>query len=214
MSAKDCHHHHEERKKLFSRLIMGVAGLIILLALVIFIIWAVLHPTKPNFVLQDVTVYNLTTTAGPPYILTSTIQVTISSKNPNDRIGIYYQKFDVYVTYRTQQITMATVLQPSYQGHHDVTVWSPFLYGNAVPISPYLQVVLSQDLNVGSMLVTVKMAGRVRWKVGSWVSGKYHLDVNCPAYLRFGNPTEGIPVGPTLKFQLLQHCHVETAIGS
>ncbi|PON47260.1 Late embryogenesis abundant protein [Trema orientale] len=214
MSVKDCGHHHDERKKLVRRLVMAAALLITLLALVIFLVWAILHPTKPRFVLQDVTVYNFTAANGPPYILTSTIQVTLSSKNPNDRIGIYYQKLDVYVTYRTQQITVATLLPSSYQGHHDVTVWSPFLSGYSVPISPYLQQVLSQDLNVGSMLVTVRIAGKVKWKVGSWVSGKYHLDVNCPAYLRFGNPTGGIPVGPALKLQLLQSCHVETALGS
>ncbi|XP_062082565.1 NDR1/HIN1-like protein 1 [Humulus lupulus] len=214
MSVKDCGNHHDGRKKLIRRLIMAIAGLIILLSLVVFLVWAILHPEKPGFILQDVTIYNFTTTTVPPYILTTVTQLTISSKNPNDRIGIYYQKLDVCVTYRAQQITVATLLPPSYQGHHDVAVWSPLVYGNAVPISPFLQQVLSQDLNVGSMLVNVKIGGRVKWKVGTWVSGRYRLDVNCPAYLRFGNPTGVYPVGPAVKLQLLQRCHVETALGS
>ncbi|KAM6576535.1 hypothetical protein CsatB_028372 [Cannabis sativa] len=215
MSVKDCGHHHNERKKMVRRLIMAVAALIILLAMVVFLVWAILQPHKPTFILQDVTLYNFTTTTAPPYILTTVTQLTISSKNPNGRIGIYYQKLDVYVTYREQQITAATLLPYSYQGHHDVAVWSPLVFGNAVPVSPYLQQVLSQDLNFGSMLIEVKIEGRVKWKVGTWVSGRYRLGVSCPAYLRFGNPTGGLPtMGPVVKLQLFQRCHVETTLVS
>ncbi|KAL5575937.1 hypothetical protein UlMin_017636 [Ulmus minor] len=218
MSAKDCGHHDEERRKLLRRILIAIAGLIILIAIVIFFIWAILHPTKPRFILQDVTIYNFSTAAGPPYTLTSYIQVTISSRNPNDHIGIYHRKLDVYATYRTQQITEATLLPGTYQGHKDTVVWSPFLVGSFVPISPYLQQGLSQDLNFGSILINVKIDGRIKWKVGSWISGTYHLYVNCPAFVRLGEPGAAaggtVAVGPVMKFQLFQRCHVETALGS
>ncbi|GMN61168.1 hypothetical protein TIFTF001_030261 [Ficus carica] len=215
MSVKDCGNHHTERRKHVRYVVIGL-GVVGVLAVVILLIWAILHPTKPRFVLQDVTVYNFTFTpsAGPPpYALTATMQVTLSSRNPNDRVGIYYNHLDVFTTYRGQQITAALLLPASYQGHGDVTIWSPVLFGNDVPISPYLQQVLSQDLNVGAMLVDVKIVGRVKWKVGSWVSGKYYLDVNCPAYVRFAGPTGMVPVGPAVKLQVLQRCQVETGLG-
>ncbi|KAJ7948047.1 Late embryogenesis abundant protein [Quillaja saponaria] len=218
MSVKECGHHEEESRQLFRRILAGILAFIILVLIVIFLIWAILRPSKPSFILQDATVYvfNLSSsqpslTSPTPNTLTSTIQVTLSSRNPNGRIGIYYQNLDIYATYRSQQITLATLLPNSYQGHKDITVWSPYLYGNAVPVSPYLMNSLQQDQNSGAVLVNVKVNGRVKWKVGTWISGKYHIYVNCPAYIRFaGDEHSGFGVvGPAVKFQLLQGCSVD-----
>jgi hypothetical protein len=50
---------------------------------------------------------------------------------------------------------------------------------------------MKQDIAAGYVLLHVKVDGRVKWKVGSWVSGGYHLFVNCPALLA----TSGSAVG-------------------
>lgn len=146
-------------------------------------------------------------------ILVPFLQVTLSSRNPNDRVGVFYDRVDVYATYRGQQITLPTMLPPTYQGHKDVDVWSPFIYGNTVPVAPYVAAALGEDQVTGRVLVNVKVDGRVRWKVGTWVSGRYHLYVNCPAYIVFGcnrvNSCGGIAVGSGVKFQLVQSCHVD-----
>ncbi|KAG8371131.1 hypothetical protein BUALT_Bualt13G0054900 [Buddleja alternifolia] len=142
-----------------------------------------------------------------PNLLTTTLQITISSRNPNDRIGIYYDKIDVYAAYHSQQITLPTLLPATYQGHKDIAVWSPFTYGNAVPMAPYLAVSLNQDQMAGTVLINVKIDGRVRWKVGTFVSGRYHLFVNCPAYINFGNKNNAIAVGSGMKYQLIMDCH-------
>ncbi|KAJ1384550.1 Late embryogenesis abundant protein [Sesbania bispinosa] len=100
------------------------------------------HPPthKPRFILQGrhVFSFNLSSTGDtpspnhlpPPNTLTLSMQVTLSALNPNSRIGIYYQKLDAYASYRGQQISLATELPPTYQGHRDVSVWSPLLFGN------------------------------------------------------------------------------------
>lgn len=213
MSVKNCGHHHHDRRKLYRRLLIGIAALLGLIAFVVFLVWVILRPSKPHFTLQDVTVYNFTASPSPPYTLTTTMQMTITTTNPNDRIGIYYVKLDVYGTYRNQQISLPAVMPQAYQGHREVTVWSPFLSGDTVPISPYLQQYLAQDLNAGAVLVNIKIDGQLKWKVGTWISGKYHLDVNCPAYIRFGDQKSGFAVS-VMKFQLVQGCSVETALGS
>ncbi|XP_028783205.1 NDR1/HIN1-like protein 1 [Neltuma alba] len=100
------------------------------------------------------------------------------------------------------------MLPATYQGHKDVAVWSPFLYGTAVPVSPYVCQSLTQDQNAGGMLVNVKVNGRVKWKVGSWVSGKYHLFVNCPAFIRLAGDGIGA-TGPAIKYQIMQSCSVD-----
>ncbi|GMG98417.1 hypothetical protein Nepgr_000257 [Nepenthes gracilis] len=206
-NVKECGHHHDDRRVFYQRIFAGLLTLIIIILLIILLIWLILRPTKPSFILQDATVYAFNVTQ--PNLLTTTFQVTVSTRNPNDRIGVYYEKLDVYAAYRNQQITLPTLLPPTYQGHKDTVVWSPFLYGNSVPVAPYLTLSLSEDQNAGLVLVNIKIDGRVKWKVGTWISGRYHLWVNCPAYITFGSRNNGIRVGPAIKYQLATSCEVD-----
>ncbi|XP_010271387.2 PREDICTED: NDR1/HIN1-like protein 12 [Nelumbo nucifera] len=85
-------------------------------------------------------------------------------RNPNDKISIYYNRLDVFVEYSNQQITLPTRLPPTYEGHKDFNIWSPFIYGSNVLIAPYPVVSLSQDQNIRTVLIKIKVYGRVRWK--------------------------------------------------
>ncbi|EEF38597.1 conserved hypothetical protein [Ricinus communis] len=208
MCEKKCDH-HGQKHELHRRLFWGIITLAVIVLVVIFFIWLILQPHKPRFILQDATV-NALTFSGTNF-LTSNIQVTLSTKNPNERIGIYYEKLDIYASYRNQQMTLGTQLPRSYQGHKDITIWSPFLYGNSVPMSPYLASALNEDLDAGAVLVNIKVDGYLKWKVGSWISGRYRINVNCPAYMTFGNRNHGIADGVGIKYQFVQGCSVEVA---
>ncbi|KAJ7976206.1 NDR1/HIN1-like protein 12 [Quillaja saponaria] len=206
MSVKECGHHKDRRRKIFRRIFAGILVFLFIVLLTILIIWLVLKPSKPSFILQDATVY--TFNASTPNILTSNFQVTLSSRNPNDKIGIYYDRLDAYATYRNQQITLRVALPPTYQDHKEVNVWSPYVFGNNVPVAPYNSVALSQDQNNGAVLILLKIDGRVRWRVGAFISGRYHIHVKCPAYITFGNRNTGVYVGNAVKYQLVQRCSV------
>ena len=207
MSVKECHHHKGKKHKLWRRIFWGIVIFAFIVLLTVLIIWAILKPSKPTFILQDVTVYGFNATI--PNFLTSSFQVTLSSRNPNDKIGVYYDRLDTYVTYRNQQVTYRTSIPPSYQGHKEEDVWSPFVYGTNVPVAPYNFVGLSQDQTNGNVLVLVKIDGKVRWKVGTFVSGHYNLYVRCPAFITFGPQSTGIALGKNaVKYQLVQRCTV------
>ncbi|XP_020221962.1 NDR1/HIN1-like protein 1 [Cajanus cajan] len=207
MSVKECEHHKGKKRKIFQRIFWGIVVFLFIVLVTILIIWAILKPTKPTFILQDVTVYAFNATVAN--FLTSNFQVTLSSRNPNDHIGVYYDRLDTYVTYRSQQVTYRTAIPPSYQGHKEVDVWSPFVYGTNVPVAPFNFLSLSQDQTNGNVLVTIKIDGRVRWKVGAFISGRYHLYVRCPAFINFGPANNGISVGKdAVKYQLVQRCSV------
>ncbi|KAL5709196.1 hypothetical protein ACHQM5_019911 [Ranunculus cassubicifolius] len=208
MSAKDCGNHGGHKKKLYRRLFAAFLIFIILILFTILIIWLILRPTKPRFTLQDATVYNFNVSTGT-FLLTSYFQVTVTTRNPNDRIGIYYDKLDIFASYHGQQITLANSISKTYQGHNDINVWSPFLSGTAVPLAPFLAVNLAQDQSTGNILVNIRIDGRVRWKVGTWTSGRYHLFVNCPAYLTFGNKYTVGGGGVGIKYALDQGCSVD-----
>ncbi|KAL5672648.1 hypothetical protein ACJX0J_016954, partial [Zea mays] len=134
--------------------------------------------------------------------------VTLASRNPNERVGVYYDRLDVYASYKYQQLTVAASLPPAYQGHGDVGVWSPVLAGPNVPLAPYLADALRQDCQAGYLVLQVKVDGRVRWKVGSWVSNHYHLFVTCPAFLVTAGGN-GAPGAAGFRFQTTTYCHVE-----
>ncbi|XP_047937679.1 NDR1/HIN1-like protein 1 [Salvia hispanica] len=209
MTSKDCGNHDDHhRKKLYRNIFLAAAAFAAAVLLAILLVWLILRPTKPHFILQDATVFAFNLSG--PSLLTATFQITLSARNPNARIGVYYDRLDVYAAYHSQQITLPMRLPPSYQGHKDITVWSPFVYGREVPVAPYLATSLGQDELTGTVLIHVRVDGRVRWKVGTFISGSYHLYVSCPAYINFGHKYDGITaVGSGIKYQLLMDCNVD-----
>ncbi|KAL3626949.1 hypothetical protein CASFOL_029162 [Castilleja foliolosa] len=185
MTEKECGHHEDHRRKLYRHLLLTVLIFIPFILFIILLIYLILRPTKPHFVLQDATVYAFNLSAASN-LLTTTLQVTLSARNPNDRIGIYYDRVDVYAAYHGQQITVPTLLPATYQGHKDVTVWSPFIYGMEVPVSPYTGAALNEDGIAGKVMVNIRVDAKIRWwRVGTFISGKYHLFVNCPAFINY-----------------------------
>jgi len=206
---KECSHHKDRRRKRLRRCCAGLLIFNFILLIIILLIWAILQPKKPQFIIQDATIYAFNVSA--PYFITSSIQVTIYSRNPNDKIGVNYDKLDVFATYRSQQITFYTAIPPVYQGHKDVNVWSPFISGVNVPVAPYNGASLTQDQSAGTVALTIKIDGRVRFKVGTYMSRRYHLHVKCPARIDFGSSSRSngvIVSGNAVKYQLTQSCRV------
>lgn len=207
MSIKDCGHHKDHKKERLRRIFAGVLIFLFVVLLVILIIWAVLRPAKPKLILQDATVYGFNLTGST--LLTSVFQVTVQSRNPNDKIGIYYDRLVTYATYNDQQITLPTGIPPTYQDTKGMNIWSPYLQGQKVPIAPYIGMQIEQARSMGTVQLVIKMDGRVRFRVGSFVSGSYRIHVNCPAIIPFGNDNAGVMVGNNaIKYQLIQNCDV------
>ncbi|KAL2503129.1 NDR1/HIN1-like 1 [Forsythia ovata] len=205
--AEKCSHHKGKRQRFIRGCCACFLITVFILLFVILLVWAILQPKKPRFILQDATIFSLNVSA--PNIISTTVQVTINSRNPNSKVGVYYDKLSVYASYHSQQITYYTIIPPVYQGHKDTNVWSPFVYGNNVPVAPYNGLALSQDQSNGAIRMIFKIDGRVKWKVGTFVSGRYHLHVTCPAYIPIGNNRNtGIVLGTAVKYQLSQSCKV------
>nr|ABR16330.1 unknown [Picea sitchensis]ACN40754.1 unknown [Picea sitchensis] len=185
--SKDCGNHGSPRLlpgRGFRRCMGSLFVLVVIALFVILVVYLVLHPHKPRFYVQDATVHQLNLTNG---LLTSSLQFSIVSHNPNDRIGVYYDSLNAYATYAGEQITPQCSLTPFYQGDNDVDVLSPILYGNSVALAPFVADHLNYEKQNGVLSLTLKMYGRIRWKVGSWTSGRYHLNVNCFAIMGMRN---------------------------
>lgn len=213
MSIKYCDQHKDcERQRLYRRFCAALVGVIVLVLLIVLIVWLVLRPTKPRFFLNDVSIVCINVSSAS--YLTVTMQATLASRNTNDRVGIYYDRADVYAEYRAMQITVPTALPPFFQPPNDAAVWAPFLSASNVPLPPYLATALTQDETAGYLLVTIRVDGWIRWKAGAFITSHYHLRVRCPALLTVndGQGSYGSNAGGGLgyfKFQRPAPCIVD-----
>ncbi|KAL6634215.1 hypothetical protein ACP70R_026886 [Stipagrostis hirtigluma subsp. patula] len=210
MSKEEKHHPHEHRlRRCCGCLASFLLALVLVVAFVSLVVYLALRPSKPAFYLQDLQLRRPISLGDPS--LTAAAQVTLASRNPNDHVGVLYKRLDVFVTYRDEPVTVPVSLPPQYQGHRDVAVWSPVLSAESVPVAGYVADAMKQDVAAGFVALQVRVDGRVKWKVGSWVSGSYHLFVSCPAVLSAAYPGAGGGNGTvaSLKFAQPTGCSVE-----
>lgn len=174
--------------------------------------YRLLTPTKPSFYIQNVTIYQFNLSSTPDGLLSSVMHVSVSSLNPNGHAGLYYDSLDAHAAYMDQRITLPSALSPGFQGHKDVTVWSLYLYGATVPVSPQLVEALLQEQAAGYLRLHVKFQGKVRWKLAGWIPGHYHLGVSCPVSFAFSSMGEGAGTGVSepaaYRFQSISQCGV------
>ncbi|KAK4273830.1 hypothetical protein QN277_017150 [Acacia crassicarpa] len=174
-------------KKLFLALFSFITA-IILLSLAI---WVILRPAKPQFSLQQVDIYELSLSGTH---INSSIQLTLLSKNPNQKVAIYYDDFQVYATYKDQRITSHTYLPPFYQDHEESNLLTASLVGDLVPVAPSLGYEMGRDQTVGRLVLNLKVSGRLRWRVATWVTGHYGFEVNCVSVMAFGPSMSPAPL--------------------
>lgn len=178
---------NKHHKKLFYTFTTFILSLLLL----ILVIWFILHPTKPQFSLKEADIYQLTLSRS--HLLNSSIQITLLSNNPNQKVGIYYDEIQVYASYKGQQITLDSSVPPFYQDYKDSNLLSMVLVANGLPVDPSFGYEVGRDQMAGRLVLKVKANGELRWKVGTWVSGRYRFNVNCVAILPFG---QSVPSGP------------------
>ncbi|OWM75509.1 NDR1/HIN1-like protein 26 [Punica granatum] len=176
----------------FKKLFFTFSTLLTLFLSLILLVWLILRPSKPLFSLKQAEVYRLDLLSSP-HLLNSSLQLTLLSSNPNSRVGIYYDDLSLYASYHGQQITADSPVPPFYQGQKEANLITASLVGSNLPVATSFPYEVARDQTTRRLALNVKANARIRWKVGTWVSGRYRLNVNCLVVMDFG-PT--IPSGP------------------
>ncbi|KAF8379905.1 hypothetical protein HHK36_027370 [Tetracentron sinense] len=116
------------------RFICGFIVVFLLLAgVTALIVWLVYRPHNPQFTVIGAAIYDLNTTSPP--IISTTMQFTVVTRNPNSRVSIYYDRLSAFVLYRNQQITPPAMLPPLFHEEHSTVAMSPILGGMFVPVA-------------------------------------------------------------------------------
>ncbi|KAK6129371.1 hypothetical protein DH2020_036887 [Rehmannia glutinosa] len=187
-SPKDCATKQSLTKfnKLNKKLLIYLSTFFLTLLSFIFLVWLILHPTKPQFSLKQADINQLNLSR-PSNILNSSIHLTIQSNNPNKRVGIYYDEFLIHASYKGQIITQDTFLSPFYEDHEETNIQSLILIGNQQFVGPSLGYQVVNDQRTGKLGLNFRILGKLRWKLGNWVSGKHDFSANCVTVIPFGD---------------------------
>ncbi|KAK1559150.1 hypothetical protein Q3G72_011187 [Acer saccharum] len=152
-----------------------------LAGVIVLTLWLVYRPYKPRFTVVGAAVYDLNVSS-PPFLTTS-MQFTIVTRNPNKRVAIIYDKLSAYVSYKNQQITPPVYLPPLFHETKSTVAMSPVLGGGPVPVSVEVVNGLVMDETYGVVALRVVLLGRLRWKTGAIKTARYGVYVKCDVWV-------------------------------
>ncbi|KAG2623834.1 hypothetical protein PVAP13_3KG082427 [Panicum virgatum] len=175
-----------ERERLYRKCCAALVALILLVLFVVLIVWLVLRPHKPRFYLQDLSVLCLNVT--PPASPTSSPPCRPRSRRatPTTASASTTTRPTRTPTTRASPSPCPRASPCSTRAHGTRPCGppssAPSTASSSRRSSPSRWPRTRPPATCSS--TSASMAhGWVRWKVGTWISGHYHLRVNCPALL-------------------------------
>ncbi|KAL6959723.1 hypothetical protein U1Q18_039877 [Sarracenia purpurea var. burkii] len=150
---------------------------ILVVGIIAAIVYFVFQPKIPKYSLDSLRITNFT--LNNDNSLYATFNVNITIRNPNKKIGIYYENgSQLSVWYTGTQLSEGS-LPKFYQGHRNTTVLDVALTGQTQNATGLLQTLRSQQEMTGA--VPLRMNGKVpvRLKLGSLKLMKWKFLVRC-----------------------------------
>ncbi|KAG9455042.1 hypothetical protein H6P81_007946 [Aristolochia fimbriata] len=145
------------------------------------VLWLVYRPTKMKVYVDKaaLTQFNLTTNINNNNVLQYNLTLEMTLRNPNRRIGIYYDRLEAAAYYRGKRLR-STYLPTFYQGHKNTTRLFPaFAGGDFIPLSGSDVRRFERERSEGYFDVEVRIKARIRFKVGSVKTRRYRPDFEC-----------------------------------
>eukprot|EP01018_Ginkgo_biloba_P009157 Gb_14222 [translate_table: standard] len=175
---------NSRRRRIITWACSLIFGVGIIGAAFVVITWAALRPHKPRYYVDYASIsrFDISGTR-----LETAMSFNLTSRNPNHKIGIYYDRVEAYVYYEYQRIGGAYVA-PFYQGHKTTTILRPILTGHSVMVEEDVSRDLTLERNAGTLELTLKIYSKVRFKVATWKSRHYTMKVKCNLLVNVNEP--------------------------
>ncbi|GLT47701.1 hypothetical protein SLA2020_213730 [Shorea laevis] len=178
---------------LLSFLIKLIVTAVIILGLAALIFWLIFRPNIVKFHVTDasLTQFNL---ASDNY-LHYNLAVNITVRNPNKKIGIYYDRIEANAYYEDQRFATQQLTQ-FYQGHKNTSYLNPSFQGQklvllgADGVSEY-----NQEKNSGVYSIDVKLNLRVRFKLGKLKTWRFKPKIECDLKVPLSSSDGGLVGG-------------------
>ena len=127
--------------------------------------------------MESVAIKGFDLTSSSP--LSPAFDVTVRAHNPNDKIGIYYEKGSSVKVYYEDVNLCNGALPAFYQPTNIVTVFKTALKGSGIELTNAALRALSDEQNKGTVPFTLKLRAPVKIKVGSIKTWKITVKVTC-----------------------------------
>ncbi|KAL4312185.1 hypothetical protein GQ457_01G015040 [Hibiscus cannabinus] len=158
---------------------------VVVIGLVGFLFWLAFRPNRVKFHVTDVqlTEFNLTANNTLHYNLV----VNMTVRNPNRRIGIYYDRIEARAYYEDQRINTQT-LTPFYQGHKNTSFLNPVFEGQQfVRLGARETSKYNEERTNGVYRIDLKLYLRIRFKVGRIKTGRFKPRISCDLKVPFNS---------------------------
>ncbi|XP_062167258.1 NDR1/HIN1-like protein 3 [Alnus glutinosa] len=162
---------------LFGFLLKLVVSLVVIIGLAALIFWLIFRPTNVKFYVTDASLTEFTFTGNNT--LQYNLAVNITVRNPNRKIGVYYDTIEARAYYEDQRFDTES-LTPFYQGHKTTSYLNTAFEGQHLVLLGTDE--LSQfnaEKTAGVYTVDVKLYLRIRFKVGKVRIGRLKPKVKC-----------------------------------
>ncbi|XP_058087793.1 NDR1/HIN1-like protein 3 [Magnolia sinica] len=172
-------HHWRDRRRggLRTTLFNLIVAIIVVLGITTLVLWLVFRPSKMKVYVRSATLteFDLITNNTLHYNLTLDVVI----RNPNKRIGIYYDRLEAKAYYEGERFAYSP-LPAFYQGHKNTTNLRPVFVGD-VPIRLENSDVVdfNREKGEGFFSIDVEIYARIRFKIGSVKTKRFKPDFEC-----------------------------------
>lgn len=152
--------------------------LILILGLVVLALYLIFQPKIPKFSIDSmrITQFNL---ANDLSTLSATFNVTIIARNPNEKIGIYYEDGSHISAWYTDTKLSEGSMPVFYQGHENTTILSLDMTGETRNASSLFQTLQQQQQQTGNIPLNLRVRQPVRIKLGKLKLPEVKFKVRC-----------------------------------
>ncbi|XP_072970556.1 NDR1/HIN1-like protein 6 [Typha angustifolia] len=156
--------------------LLALVLLILLIGAIVGILYLVFRPKIPKYSVDRLTISDFSVDAN--LTAHATFNVTVTGRNPNRRIGIYYEDGSSLSAWYNGTSLCAGEFPVFYQGHRNTTVVDVILNGET-KLDGGLITDLQQQQEKGFIPLAVKGDVPIKVKFGSWKLVKLTAKVRC-----------------------------------
>lgn len=161
---------------LLCNLIKFIISIVIILGIIVLVLWLVL---RPNAIKVHATSASLTQFSLSNGSLQYNLNVNMSIRNPNRRIGLYYDYIEASSYYDGSRFGFDNSLEPFYQGHKNTSYIDTKFNGQNALVSDSVASTYSKEKNDGYYNIELKVRPKLRLKI--WIFKIKHIKpkINC-----------------------------------
>lgn len=154
-----------------------ICTILVVLAVIVFVLWLVFRPNAVKFYASDASLTQFSFDNNNT--LRYNLLVNLTIRNPNKRIGIYYDRIDATAIYEGHRFGFDQ-LDRFYQGHKTTNnLTAEFNGTQLMPLSGEQLTKLNGDRSAGAYDIDVKLNLRIRLKFWFVKSMKWKPKIEC-----------------------------------